>query len=121
MGVYGTISLLSAFADGQFWWVMKMKRMLLCIVFIFPAFVVSAFAADDEEEQIIQYERTDSLELPGLTAGCHVCEWRPKLNSRPAAEQCGLDDAGKPVTGLFECGYSEDCERVCNFLSCGDS
>jgi hypothetical protein len=100
---------------------MKMKRMLLCIVFIFPALVINAFAADDEEEQVIQYERTDSLELPGLTAGCHVCEWRPKLNSKPAPEQCGLDDAGKPITGLFECGYSEDCERVCNFLSCGDS
>ena len=101
-----------------------MKRMLLCIVLIFPAF--SAFAAIASRKYssacaAIQYERTDSLELPGLTAGCHVCEWRPKLNSKPAPEQCGLDAAGKPITGLFECGYSEDCERVCNFLSCGDS
>jgi hypothetical protein len=64
--------------------------------------------------------RSDSLELPGLTAGCHVCEWRPKLNQRPAAEECGIDDAGQPRTAIFECGFSEDCERVCNFLHCAE-
>ena len=97
---------------------MIMKRILLCIAFI--ALATNTFAADEGDEDFsLRYERSDSLEIPGLTAGCHVCEWRPKLNQKPAAEQCGVDDAGQPITGLFECGYSEDCERVCNFLGCG--
>jgi hypothetical protein len=54
-----------------------------------------------------------------LTAGCHICEWRPRPNQRPAEEQCGLDDAGNPQVGLFECGFSEDCQRVCHFIRCG--
>ena len=74
----------------------------------------------DDEAMSRPAVRTDSLELPGLTAGCHVCEWRPKLNQRPASTECGIDDAGKPRTGLFECGYSPDCERICNFLSCAE-
>ena len=77
----------------------------------------AAFAAG--EEQVSRPARSESLELPGLTAGCHVCEWRPKLNRRPAAEQCGIDEAGHANLGIFECGFSEDCQRVCNFLRCG--
>ena len=96
---------------------MDMKRILLCAAFIGLACTVYA----GEEEPGIEYERQESLELPGLTAGCHVCEWRPKLNQKPAPDQCGVDDEGKPLLGLFECGFSEDCERVCNFLGCGES
>ena len=62
--------------------------------------------------------RIETLELPGLTAGCHVCEWRPKLNNMPAAEQCGADTAGQAKTGLFECGFTPECDRRCNFLQC---
>lgn len=76
-----------------------------------------AFAA--EESRLPQFERSDSLELPGLTAGCHVCEWRPKLNQMAASEQCGTDDAGTARVGLFECGFSQDCQRECHFLRCG--
>jgi hypothetical protein len=60
--------------------------------------------------------RSDSLELPGLTA-CHQCEWRPKPHQM-AAEQCGSDTEGKPRLAEFECGFSEDCQRVCNFVRC---
>ena len=63
--------------------------------------------------------RSDSLELPGLTAGCHICEWRPKLNQLPAGAECGADESGTPKVGLFECGFSEDCQRECHFLRCG--
>jgi hypothetical protein len=63
--------------------------------------------------------RNESLELPGLTAGCHICEWRPKLNQMPAAAQCGSDTSGASKVGLFECGFSEDCQRECHFLRCG--
>jgi hypothetical protein len=94
-----------------------MKRILLCIALI--ALGLNAFAGEDDFS--LQYERQDSLELPGLTAGCHVCEWRPKLNQKPAPEECGVDASGNPLLGLFECGFSEDCERVCNFLGCGES
>lgn len=93
-----------------------MKRFFLCIALI--ALGLNAFA--DEGDFSVKYERQESLELPGLTAGCHVCEWRPKLNQKPAPEQCGVDAAGEPLLGLFECGYAEDCERVCNFLGCGE-
>ena len=61
--------------------------------------------------------RQDSLELPGLTA-CHQCEWRPKPNQMAAAEQCGTGPDGAGKVGLFECGFSQDCERVCNFVEC---
>lgn len=76
-----------------------------------------AFAA--EESRLPQTMRSESLELPGLTAGCHVCEWRPKLNQMPASEQCGTDDSGAIRVGLFECGFSQDCQRECHFLRCG--
>lgn len=61
--------------------------------------------------------RSESLEIPGLTA-CHQCEWRPKPNERPAAEQCGTGADGKAFIAEFECGFSQDCERVCNFVRC---
>ncbi len=96
-----------------------MKRILVFIALVALAFTGFSLAAEDDFE--IEYERQESLEIPGLTAGCHVCEWRPKLNQKPAAEQCGLNDAGDPIIGLFECGFSQDCERVCNLLSCGES
>lgn len=72
------------------------------------------------DETLSRPARSESLELPGLTAGCHICEWRPKLNQRPASSECGIDDAGQARVGLFECGFSQDCERVCNFLSCAE-
>jgi hypothetical protein len=93
-----------------------MKRILLTvtILLLLPA---AGMAADEPEQR--PYVRTDSLELPGLTAGCHICEWRPRLNQRPAEERCGLDETGNAQVGLFECGFSEDCRRVCNFIRCG--
>ena len=73
-------------------------------------------AADESAPQV---SRIDTLELPGLNAGCHICEWRPKLNQKPAPEQCGADDSGVANVGLFECGFSQECERQCHFLRCG--
>lgn len=72
-----------------------------------------------EELSRAPVSRTDSLELPGLTAGCHICEWRPKFNQMPAADECGTDESGAAKVGLFECGFSEDCQRECHFLRCG--
>jgi hypothetical protein len=97
---------------------MKMKLSILCIALVVLGSYGLPGAADEELD--VEYERQESLEIPGLTAGCHVCEWRPKLNQKPAAEQCGVNDAGEPIIGLFECGFSQDCERVCNLLSCGE-
>ena len=94
-----------------------MYRLIFAAVIATAAFALPAGAADDESSA--QHSRGDSLELPGLTAGCHICEWRPKLNQKPAAEQCGSDDSGAAKVGLFECGYSQDCERQCHFLRCG--
>ena len=74
-----------------------------------------------EEMSKIPTARSESLELPGLTAGCHICEWRPKLNQMPAGEACGADDSGAARIGLFECGFSQDCQRECHFLRCGIS
>lgn len=63
--------------------------------------------------------RQETLELPGLTA-CHQCEWRPKMNKMAALEQCGSSADGSAKSGQFECGFSPDCERVCNFVQCLD-
>jgi hypothetical protein len=94
-----------------------MHKLIFAAVMAIAVFTLPAGGADDESSP--QYSRSDSLELPGLTAGCHVCEWRPKLNQKPAAEQCGTDDSGAANIGLFECGFSQDCERQCHFLRCG--
>jgi hypothetical protein len=71
-----------------------------------------------EEVSKIPTSRSESLELPGLTAGCHVCEWRPKPHQMPAGEQCGADATGVAQVGLFECGFYPDCRRECHFLRC---
>jgi hypothetical protein len=63
------------------------------------------------------FVRSDSLELPGLTA-CHQCEWRPKANQMSAADRCGVAANGHPKVAEFECGFSPDCQRVCNFVRC---
>lgn len=93
-----------------------MKQIILAAL---AALLIPCAAGGAEEAEPPVYQRTDSLEIPGLTAGCHICEWRPRPNQRPASEQCGLDDDGKPQVGLFECGFSEDCKRVCHFIRCG--
>jgi len=94
-----------------------MHRLIFAAVITAALFTLPAGAAEDESSP--RSLRNDSLELPGLSAGCHVCEWRPKLNQKPAAEQCGTDDAGVARVGVFECGYSQDGERQGHFLNCG--
>lgn len=61
--------------------------------------------------------RSESLELPGLTA-CHQCEWRPKPHEMAAPDQCGTAPDGKARIAEFECGFSQECDRVCNFVRC---
>lgn len=87
------------------------------VMAILLAGTLAAFAA--EESRLPQTMRNESLELPGLNAGCHVCEWRPKLNQMPASDQCGTEDSGAAKVGLFECGFAQDCQRECHFLRCG--
>jgi len=89
------------------------------IVAVLLAMASSDVFADDSLQELRAPHRTESLELPGLTAGCHICEWRPSPNQMPAAEQCGMDDGGKGKVGLFECGFAEDCTRTCRFVRCG--
>jgi len=68
-------------------------------------------------KSLSDWVRSGSLELPGVTA-CHQCEWRPKPHQMSAADRCGIDRDGHPKVAEFECGYSEDCKRVCNFMRC---
>ena len=82
--------------------------------------VLAATSVTGEEMSKVPAPRGESLELPGLTAGCHVCEWRPKPHQMPAGEQCGKDAAGAARLGLFECGFAADCQRECHFLHCED-
>ena len=86
----------------------------VCVLMLLAAGPVAA-----AELSRVPVPRSESLELPGLTAGCHVCEWRPKFNQMPAADECGTDASGIAKVGLFECGFSEDCRRECHFLRCG--
>ena len=92
-----------------------MKQLILSAMMVVLA--GTTYAANDEPAMSFP-ARSESLELPGLTAGCHVCEWRPKLNQKPALEQCGTDEQGNAKVGTFECGFSDDCQRVCNFITC---
>lgn len=96
-----------------------MLRLLLSIAVLVALLSGTGRILAAEQSRLPQALRSESLELPGLTAGCHVCEWRPKLNQKPALDECGADDAGQARIGLFECGFSEDCQRECHFLRCG--
>jgi len=82
--------------------------------------LLAAGAALPQEMSSVPPARTESLELPGLTAGCHVCEWRPKLHQMPAAAQCGTDAEGLAHAGLYECGFSPECSRECHFVGCAE-
>lgn len=101
-----------------------MTRLIAMVGVACAALSLSVWAADEDEsslpiERPVQQSvvRHETLELPGLTA-CHQCEWRPHLHEQAAAERCGTTPDGKAKVGQFECGFSPDCERVCNFLSC---
>jgi hypothetical protein len=37
-----------------------------------------------------------------------------------AQEQCGMTPDGHPKVGVYECGFSPDCQRVCNFVRCAN-
>ena len=99
-----------------------MNRILIALAL--ALFALPVMAADPESPQTPQASkaptgliRTDSLEIPGVTA-CHQCEWRPKPNNMAAVDQCGVGPDGAAKLAEFECGFSEDCQRVCNFVRC---
>ena len=95
-----------------------LQVLVACTMALLIAAAGPAVAAEEGISRI-PVPRSESLELPGLTAGCHICEWRPKLNQMPASEECGADESGTVRLGLFECGFSQDCRRECHFLRCG--
>ncbi len=39
------------------------------------------------------------------------------LTSRRPPSSAGLTADGTPKIGQFECGFSPDCDRVCNFVT----
>jgi len=95
------------------------KPTLLILSCLFAISVVSFTTAQAEGEK---HTRQESLEIEGLEAGCHVCEWRPQIHEKQAKDQCGVNHLGSPNIGVFECGFEPDCTRVCHFLGCaGDS
>jgi hypothetical protein len=105
---------------------MKALTTILVPVATALAFAAGGLSAADEAElpvtekpqaSVQKLVRQETLELPGLTA-CHQCEWRPHPHQQAAPEQCGTTADGTPKVGQFECGFSPDCERVCNFVMC---
>ena len=103
-----------------------MKNSVFALAAVALSYAAGAGAADSDASLDALREarpnathtvRQETLELPGLTA-CHQCEWRPKMNKIAAEEQCGIGADGAANYGQFECGFSPDCERVCNFIQC---
>jgi hypothetical protein len=105
-----------------------MKRFITILATVATVLFLAAPAANAEDEtqlplsekpqaSVQKLVRHETLELPGLTA-CHQCEWRPHPHEQAAPEQCGLTADGTAKIGQFECGFSPDCDRVCNFVSC---
>ncbi len=100
-----------------------MKSLWILIFAVLMALTTSAMAGDDlntdgSSSAPPKSLRQESLELPGVTA-CHQCEWRPSAHTMAAVERCGIDDQGNAKVALFECGFSQDCKRVCHFIRCG--
>jgi hypothetical protein len=105
-----------------------MKTLLVGLIIAGVSFASPALAGDEDQSSeaapgkssvLQKFVRQDSLEMPGLTA-CHQCEWRPKPNQMAAREQCGMTPDGQPKVGVYECGFSQDCQRICNFVRCAD-
>lgn len=105
-----------------------MKRLILGLLVATTLAAPLTWAADDDDEGAVlptrkakasSVIRQESLEIPGLTA-CHQCEWRPKPHQKAAADQCGTTADGTAKLGIFECGFSPDCDRVCNFVQCAN-
>lgn len=101
----------------------KLLRYIVSLAAVLIIGVTGGVQASDDldtdgGESVRKLTRQESLELPGLTA-CHQCEWRPSAHTMAAGERCGFDDGGKGNVALFECGFSQDCKRVCNFVRCG--
>ena len=103
-----------------------MKRFLALVAFSLLCLGSPAAMADDSDQSSApgqsskvpgSFVRSESLEIPGVTA-CHQCEWRPKPNQMGAADLCGVDGDGKARLAEFECGFSEDCQRLCTFVRC---
>jgi hypothetical protein len=49
------------------------------------------------------------------------CEYIPHEIYKPAADQCGFNDASAPVLALYECGLVSNgkaCVESCTFLRC---
>ena len=102
---------------------LPLKSILILILLSLAALSAPVLAGDDMDvdgaSSVRKSLRQESLELPGLTA-CHQCEWRPSAHTMAASERCGFDDGGKANVALFECGFSQDCKRVCTFVRCGN-
>lgn len=98
----------------------KPAKAHFCRVVVMAWLLLAASPGPAQEMSRIPATRSESLELPGLTAGCHVCEWRPKLHQMAAVEQCGTDAQGQARSGMYECGYSPECQRECHFLRCAE-
>jgi hypothetical protein len=102
-----------------------MKALIAALLAATALSLPSARAADDDgagaelpkRATAASVVRQESLEMPGITA-CHQCEWRPKPHTKAAPQQCGSGPDGSARQGVFECGFSPDCERVCNFVQC---
>jgi hypothetical protein len=97
---------------------------ILAFAAVLSLLSLPATAADSDESSLPQASkrtstvvRSESLEMPGVTA-CHQCEWRPKPNNMAAGDHCGVGPDGNAKLAEFECGFAEDCQRVCNFVRC---
>jgi hypothetical protein len=105
----------------------RMKRMAVLVAVAACSLLLSVSRAADSDDPSpsppkaskapSDWLHSGSLEIPGVTA-CHQCEWRPKPHQMGAADRCGIGPDGNPKLAEFECGYSEDCQRVCNFTRC---
>ena len=104
---------------------LTMKRKFSVAAFALCSLLCAPFAtaAEPDESQpeaskkLRDWALSGNLEIPGVTA-CHQCEWRPKPHQMHAADHCGVGPDGQPKLAEFECGFSEDCQRVCNFVRC---
>ena len=45
------------------------------------------------------------------------CIWNP-IQQQRSAPQCGFNDLGVPIAGLYDCGKDAQCHDVCKFVRC---
>jgi len=89
-----------------------------CIAAFFALAALTSPVAASDDESMPQVSRVDTLELPDSPPVATF------VNGGPSSTRSRRPNNVAPTipawpSSLFECGFSQNCQRSCHFLRCG--